>query len=452
MTERPRISFLIGLVVASAALGAARDPQKELNSIRTEMAQTSSYVADYAIRAEKLAEAAGDQAEIVAKALQLAAQAYFRLRDYRRAIDAYRRALAKTEDDESLKASALEAIGQAHLKLEEYGRAIACFRQVLKEHSPEPEQKRKLLKAIASAHQAQGDYDEAIARHETILREFAGQAACEAEALHAIAEIRSLEGRPKKQIATYKRALRTLEKDPAASIATLQKMARAHRTRRDYEAAVSAYRQIIVTYPPRREDCLKAQEQITLCHLLQGDYARALAAAVRYFHAAPMAESQLLRGVSLICRCLKALDGNLARANAYRQFQRSGPAGLDGRAGTQDDLADPLAAFEPPFDPEHDTEFRQATASAKSLREKGYLRLYWGKPKEALQALKQAYLTCRAVDRLDGAANDVVVGLKAAQGHALGLDRFYLYQQYGPKGKDGQAGTADDLTDPLADF
>lgn len=43
----------------------------------------------------------------------------------------------------------------------------------------------------------------------------------------------------------------------------------------------------------------------------------------------------------------------------------------------------------------------------------------------------------------------VTIGVRAAQGHAHGLERFYEFINYGPPGPDGKKGTADDLKNPF---
>jgi hypothetical protein len=44
----------------------------------------------------------------------------------------------------------------------------------------------------------------------------------------------------------------------------------------------------------------------------------------------------------------------------------------------------------------------------------------------------------------------VVIGARAARGHAVGLDAFLHFVNYGPAGPDGKLKTADDLADPFA--
>ena len=44
------------------------------------------------------------------------------------------------------------------------------------------------------------------------------------------------------------------------------------------------------------------------------------------------------------------------------------------------------------------------------------------------------------------------MGVRAVQGHACGLERFYDYLAYGPAGPDGKLNTADDLKDPFLEL
>jgi hypothetical protein len=123
--------------------------------------------------------------------------------------------------------------------------------------------------------------------------------------------------------------------------------------------------------------------------------------------------------------------------------------------GTEDDVRDPLAGFSLSLPGEVEALFQKTLASLPEdfagHRWRGYLYLYWGKPRLALNEFvwrfDNAPLQQEAVDE---AIDDLVVALKACCGHTLAGQRFMDYQKLGPHGKDGEPGTADDLKDPIA--
>ena len=48
-----------------------------------------------------------------------------------------------------------------------------------------------------------------------------------------------------------------------------------------------------------------------------------------------------------------------------------------------------------------------------------------------------------------GCGTGRAAALNARHGHTLAGERFMAYQKYGPEGRDGKKGTADDLANPL---
>jgi len=205
--------------------------------------------------------------------------------------------------------------------------------------------------------------------------------------------------------------------------------------------------------------CLAAIIQLRLSEGRTGD---ALAAAKAYYsilgyHYGYSSASRFAAAVGLVARTLRACDGHLARGNDFRRFQVHGPDGPDRKAGTADDLANPLAkvAFkpEPAFDKLFQAAIDALPPTDEGHRRRGWIYLLWCKPDKALGELKRAFALCP----LDGtnlqrAANDIAMGLRALYGTPVGIDAFVDFQRYGPEGKDGKAGTKDDLKDPLAGF
>ena len=157
-----------------------------------------------------------------------------------------------------------------------------------------------------------------------------------------------------------------------------------------------------------------------------------------------------------VAGALRARDLSLPNANRFLAFQKHGANGPDGKLGTEDDAANPLAEFRVKLPAAHEEWLK---AQAHSLiengkyRDAGYAWLHAGDARQALSAFNRVRSVCpfeaKAIDEM---TRDIVAALKALHGHPLGAGPFLAFQQYGPSGKDGQPGTADDLEDSLAEF
>ena len=221
------------------------------------------------------------------------------------------------------------------------------------------------------------------------------------------------------------------------------------------DEAIEQCRTVTACYPDQLDICFQAQKLIAAC-LLQGrDCEAALAAARVAYGVAPNSEKEITEAVNLVMRALKAKHQSLASANEFVAYQSHGPNGEDGKKSTEDDLKNPLAEVKYTLPPEVEALFKKTLAGLptdfRGRRSRGYLYLYWGKSDLALKEFAQRYndapLQQKAVDE---AIDDLVVALKAHHGHTLAGEQFMAYQKFGPKGKDGKSGTADDLTNPLA--
>jgi len=156
----------------------------------------------------------------------------------------------------------------------------------------------------------------------------------------------------------------------------------------------------------------------------------------------------------LVPRALKALDGNLVRANAYMAFQKFGPAGPDGRTGTGDDLTDRMANENlPPLPPdvlkalETITADEGGDAAAYQLRGFGYLAL--GEYEKAFDQLRVAYVMVEPGRNRVTIMENIAAAIKAFDGNAVRAKQYLLFQTNGAAGSDKKPGTADDLEDPF---
>ena len=194
--------------------------------------------------------------------------------------------------------------------------------------------------------------------------------------------------------------------------------------------------------------------------LAKGEYKAALAEAKRMFQIGSMTLAS--EAIAKIAECYKRIDGDIdPNVRAFLEFQKFGPAGQDGKAGTQDDLSNPLDNVQIPQDKERQAALRQAIAETepKAPIRRARLCLLLGDYHRALREYVNAYsaaaleTTKRRWPRaLTDAANEIAVAMKAIDGHVHRANQYLLYQRYGPAGEDGKPDTDDDLTNPLKEL
>ncbi len=203
--------------------------------------------------------------------------------------------------------------------------------------------------------------------------------------------------------------------------------------------------------------CLRA---IARVRAHQGRLDDALAAARAYYGITGFEDAgndEFNQAVSLVSDMLRARDGHLVGANAFVQYQTFGTAGRDRKTGTDDDVEPPLKGVtfraEPAVDPLFQKALEAQPISYEGRRRRGWVYLLWCKPEQALGEFKRAFALCPLDnDELERAAQEVALALKALNGTPVGMDAFAQFQRHGPAGPDGRDGTADDLTNPLADY
>lgn len=250
----------------------------------------------------------------------------------------------------------------------------------------------------------------------------------------------------------YADAQKTIE-DPRARQHYSLLTAETFRTQERRDEALKACERVFTDHGARSDYWYEAQQKIHQLHLAAGDFDAAVKAARICLDAAY--DSTRLRGaVQMLAAALKGLDGHVGRANAFINYQKYGPAGADAKAGTADDLTDPLAKLGYPSCPQREKAFAEARkaagddAAAVLFCARTYT--YTGRPKQALRLYVDAFRRCDR-NELDRFGREmIVVGVRAVRGHAVGLAKFFEFVNYGPAGPDGKAKTADDLPDPFA--
>jgi hypothetical protein len=150
-----------------------------------------------------------------------------------------------------------------------------------------------------------------------------------------------------------------------------------------------------------------------------------------------------------------------------RAYLATGPKGPDGQWDTADDASFPLlgvrndtpsvekdelqAALKAVQDAEGPASATAGKSEAARMRSRLRLLL-----REHDKALSEAYAAYRAASRgrtaQVEAACAFAMAAQAASGRFLSSDRFILFAAFGPQGRDGIQGTADDLKDPFAEY
>ncbi len=261
--------------------------------------------------------------------------------------------------------------------------------------------------------------------------------------------LRSLK-KPDEALAAYRKAAASAEDAEAAAEPLLRAADVLLELKKAPEARAELLR-VICSSPLRPDACQQAQARIVESYRAESQWPEALGAA-RILYDAAGDEASIRAAAQALALAFLAADGTLARANEFLAFQSHGPAGPDGKPGTPDDVAvNHLAKVKyPPFDAAASKLFQAALdAQPKAFegyRARGYLYVYWGKPKEAAGQFLLAFKAASLPQVVTAAQELVLVGIKAHTASFRGLDRVFDYINHGPKGKSGN----ENIPDPFA--
>jgi len=230
-------------------------------------------------------------------------------------------------------------------------------------------------------------------------------------------------------------------------------VARALASAEHFEEAAKAYHRVFIDYPHRNDHWYSAQYGIADMLRRQDKLKEAIEAA-RICLDGAKDKSSIVNSTRFIAERLKQMDENLARANQVINYQRFGPAGEDEEPGTDDDLEDPLAAFDYPSYPDREKALAAARKTAgddaQASRHRALTYIYTGRPQEALRHFIDAFSRSTGSDFKRIGHDLITIGVRAARGHAVGLEPYVAFINFGPRGPDGKAETDDDLVDPFA--
>lgn len=202
--------------------------------------------------------------------------------------------------------------------------------------------------------------------------------------------------------------------------------------------------------------CHELQKAIVLAYLQTGQKDQAMAAMGTLYQTCPADRFDAL--VDDIAGMLKQMDGSIARANRFLDYVKFGTVGPDGKAGTEDDTANPFPEAKGDLSPEVAAAYQEAMAGNwkntwEDMRAQSMLYRYMDEPQQALQLLGEAFsLAPMQPEPLQLVVGDMTNVLIQLSGDPADGDRLAQFLKFGKEGQDGKVGTDDDLADPRAPF
>ena len=412
---------------------------------------------------EATLKALADLAKAYSEDKELQAAAALRTGDVQRllkkpedAVAVYRKlAEAAAKDQPEQAAEALLRAGETlAADLKKPDQALALYREVESKFAAlDAKRAAEALRRIATAHEAEGkDFLKAAAAYQALTEKHA-----------AVFDDGTLAGLCGKAVECFLKA-----EKPAEATAAARKAEESLKSvglkasfgirlgdllleqKRPAEARAE-YQRIICSYPLEQGACQNAQAKIVEAYRAESQWADALGAA-RILYDAAGDESSIRNAAQVVAQAFLAADGSLGRANDFLAYQRFGPDGPDGKPKTEDDIAaNRLAEVKYPTPSAAANQQFQAAVKAQpdgyeGYRAKGFLYVYWGKPKEGAGQFRLAFKAA-TLNQVPAASQELVlVGMKAFTASFRGLDRIFEYLSYGPKGKSGK----ENLPDPFA--
>jgi tetratricopeptide (TPR) repeat protein len=358
-----------------------------------------------------------------------------------------------------------QRLNEAHAaarKAEQQEQAIALCEGVLADAEATVDQKVDAAETIAGIYRDAKRTDEAVAAARQVAAVAPDDVKVREKAINLETDILDRAKRPADAVARLK-AYAEAEPDKPAAARALIRAADFLRRTNEHDAAADVARQAVaraaeaddvaaqaldrlsdaLLAASRTEDGLKATQQ-----LLQPRY-------LGTFH------RDQQRGIHWrygeILKRLERRDEARRHFEALAKAEQADAAGTPGRAAEYAKYAadiawdaqkfeDALKAYERIF-LDH-PESADVWYDAQMRIAEGLLRL--NRPQDALGAARIALDGATDENRALGAMRFIAEAMKNIDGHLGRANAFINYQRFGPAGEDAQAGTADDLADPLA--
>ena len=374
---------------------------------------------------------------------------------YQEALAPLKKLVELYPDQEALATGALVLLATCYKYLKKPSDAVAVYRNLIERYSSWRKKATDAWYQTGVLYQGLGDTAQAIAAYQTIVSEYPEEATLVQSSLKTLAVIYGKEGKHGLAREAQSLLLEKFPDDPKICAPARLEIARTHRSEGYLEEAIRLYRIFLRLYPGDLLLCRTVLTELTEAYLSTAHFAEALATAKVHYGIAGNDERALAAAVNLVTRALKAKQRSLAAVNDYLDFQEFGPLGRDGKAGTEDDLANPLADVRFAWDA------REKEAMGKVLQErppglegervKGYLCLLHDMPEQAIQHFRRVYALSEPYDAaLNSAVDELVRATRALHGHAHFSQVVVDFLSFGPNGKDGKKGTPDDVVDPFS--
>ncbi len=482
--------LLLGAVLAVALLGttipqqaAAAEQQVSETVAKMEKLKAGAKYAEVIALGRGILKVPPKDPRLAVRAAVVLADAYNRDKKVDQACETWQWIIDTYPGEKKHHIRALDSISKYRERQRQYARAAETVRNLLEKYTLSAKKRLPYLLRLASL-ESYHDKEKGAAVCESALEEYSADKAAQLQILFQLASIRGSQ-KDERALEIYSRIVKEFPQEKNMVLKALIAKGRLLESLGRKNEAEKEYRQAWETLPESdtRNRITVCQRLVSICaaqgnsedaesialslvtpggdvgslmeavnllyqiYMQKEDYDRALFTA-RVTWDLSMTDARRLSGtVNKIFRTYKAKYSSLAQANAFLAFVKD----------LQDEKAkrpsNPLLEIHRPELPKWDEHFGKALDSverglpgwAASTR----LCLAWGKPAQALEFAMRYY---RACDRksVQGGADLVVLTLRALTGGMKAANDFYLYQEYGPAGKDGREGTADDLEDPVA--
>jgi len=393
-----------------------------------------------------------------AQALMGVARLYQEASKHQEAMARYQAFIKEFPDHTSQCAEAVASTGMIFVALKQPKQAYETYLRLSADYPRELEQRRTLLLAVAQAFRASSDHEGAIAAYERLLQDLPQADSRRVQTYTGLAMLFVQKKEEGKAAAIYRRMALDKSISVYYRLSAYRYLFSLHRRSSDFAATIRLAYQIIATEPSRVLESSNIMGELVDALVAEGRVDEAVSMARAYFrlsHLVPRSSSSSRTSSSndailAVVRALKAKDGSLRRASDFIAFVERGPEGPDGRAGTADDVKDPLASFRLPSEAQRDRLFAEAARRlVTDPRQLAYLYICWDKPDEALRAFRRYYLQTIEATKVQAAASLLARAMRTLGRPESEVGAFFDFQNYGPKGKDGKPNTRDDLKDPL---
>lgn len=219
-----------------------------------------------------------------------------------------------------------------------------------------------------------------------------------------------------------------------------------------YPEAFVAYEKVITEHPNVTREWRGAQNRRVECLMNQKKFKEALQEQRIVFDDSNH-EGDVRWAIERFGHLFWEIDKNNDRTDELYKFQVYGPAGEDKKPGTADDLKNPILKIPYPKNSNRRKILSKVIAESGDSSEEARLRgmrfLYMGQPKAAALHFLDALKRYTGKEFNKPVIDLVLKGIRGIKGDSHSVPNATNFIIYGPAGKDGQKGTADDAKNPF---